>query len=207
MDFDYESLPIFYEVVQSKNKHLRIINYSHDIKIYMMYDIQNEFNLRNAMIEFVRQYLSKQSPVPFLYSINVLPSSVLNRIIRVVGNSMNLNLIKIYFIRSLSGRLQMKVYRATEYDSQYTSVMNMVDKIVNGAKISKINNEKSIRMYNTHHNRYGYTDIPQFYPFCYNILNLELANGIFATLQLKYLDTNINRYIRNTSIVYNNYEN
>ena len=65
---------------------------------------------------------------------------------------MNLNLIKIYFIRSLSGRLQMKVYRATEYDSQYTSVMNMVDKIVNGAKISKINNEKSIRMYNRYHN-------------------------------------------------------
>ena len=152
MDFDYESLPIFYEVVQSKNKQLKVINFSHDIKIYMMYDIQNEFNLRNAMVKFVRQYLSKQSPVPFLYSINVLPSSVLNRIIRVVGNSMNLNLIKIYFIRSLSGRLQMKVYRATEYDSQYTSVMNMVDKIVNDAKISKINNEKSIRMYNRYHN-------------------------------------------------------
>ena len=57
MDFDYESLPIFYEVVQSKNKQLKVINFSHDIKIYMMYDIQNEFNLRNAMIEFVRQYL------------------------------------------------------------------------------------------------------------------------------------------------------
>ena len=55
-------------------------------------------------------------------------------------------------------------------------------------------------------NRCLYSETPQVYPFCYNLFNLEIANSVFSSLQLKYLDTNIYKYIKNTSIVFNNYE-
>ena len=120
--FDYDELPMFYEILQSKHDQYGAIRATHDVDIYGYYiDSPQITSLKTRVIEYCNDYAKKlNKEVTELYNISVLPSSLLSQVTNTAkGKIQDLSIIKLYSVRTAEFGKVMRVYRGTQYEQDY----------------------------------------------------------------------------------------
>ena len=119
---EYEKLPMFYKVLQSKHDHNGAMRATHDIHIYGYYiDSPEMVSLEKRVIKYCKDYNnSLNKEVNELYNVSVLPTSLLRRVIKIArGKIPNIDIIKLYDIGTKEFDIVMRVYRGTEHELDY----------------------------------------------------------------------------------------
>ena len=187
----YSELPMFYEVKKTKYSHFLGTAKTYSVEIYGYYIKSKEnvvFSLRSKIIEFWQEFKKMQTEeVTKLFSVNILPTFLLRQIIQIAKNKINdLDIIKLYSMRTMDWEEVIRVYRGTKYEEDYSDTLDEIDNLLTKNSLRRLpitTSDGNLRV--------NLSAMPLFL----NIYNLNFMRKIFGGMMLQYKDFSISEYM------------
>ena len=198
--FDYNNLPMFYEVLQSKHDQNGALRATHDIHIYGYYiDSPKTISLKTRVIEYCQNYINRlNNGANNLYNVNVLPTSLLRRVIKLAKCKIrDIDNIKLYCVRAAEFGKVMRVYRGTESEDDCSNTLDKIDRLIKNYKLVKIPILYCANINEKHLNKL---------PHMLNIFNIGFVRKMLCELVIRSnIGFKLFSYFENSSLFYNVY--